>query len=61
MVSRLLFLAQLQIVSWNSRSSDKFCFAEFHSKQVKLCAVFISIPLQCKFFSLTGGRCSFDH
>lgn len=32
MVSRLLFLAQLQTASWNSRSPDKFCFAEVHSK-----------------------------
>ena len=35
MVSHLLFLAQLQIVSWKSRSSDKFCFAQFHSKTLK--------------------------
>ena len=33
-VSCLLFLAQLQIVFWNSRSPDKFCFAEFHSKKL---------------------------
>ena len=60
MVSRLLFLAQLQIVSWNSRSSDKLCFAEFRSKQLKLCGLFISL-LQCEFFLLTGRRYSFDH